>query len=117
MTERRPTQGEIRARVLEDRPSVGIPVEIPDPPAVPRDSATVIVVRDGVEGLEVFMLERHVNSAFAGGAYVFPGGTIDGRDTDPDAANYLGGPAAEEAARLIDAPPERAHALHTSEGH
>jgi len=108
----RPSQEEIRQRVLEDRPSFAIPVEIPDPPAVPRDSATVIVVRDGAEGIEVFMLERHLNSDFAGGAYVFPGGTIDERDLDPAAATYLDGPAAGDAATLIDAPHERALAFH-----
>jgi 8-oxo-dGTP pyrophosphatase MutT (NUDIX family) len=85
----RPSQDEIRRRVLEDRPSFAVPVEVPDPPIAPRDSATVILLRDGANGLEVFMLERHLNSDFAGGAYVFPGGTIDGRDTDPDAARYL----------------------------
>ena len=111
MTER-PSQEEIKARVLEDRPSFAIPVEIPDPPAVPRDSATVIVVRDGADGLDVFMLERHLNSDFAGGAYVFPGGTIDDRDLDPAAATYLDGPVADEAAKLVDAPLERAHAFH-----
>src|SRR5439155_245900 len=81
-----------RKGVLEDRPSFAIPVEIPDPPAVPRDSATVILVRDGTAGLEVFMLERHLRSDFAGGAYVFPGGTLDDRDVDPDAAPYFDGP-------------------------
>jgi 8-oxo-dGTP pyrophosphatase MutT (NUDIX family) len=85
----RPSREEIKQRVLEDRPSFAITVEVPDPPAVPRDSATVILVRDGAPGLEVFMLERHLNSDFAGGAYVFPGGTIDDRDTDPAAAAYL----------------------------
>ena len=108
----RPSQEEIKARVLEDRPSFAIPVEIPDPPAVPRDSATVIVVRDGTEGVEVFMLERHLNSDFAGGAYVFPGGTIDARDTDPAASEYLDGLTAEAAGLLVDAPPERAHSFH-----
>jgi 8-oxo-dGTP pyrophosphatase MutT (NUDIX family) len=85
----RPTQEEIKQRVLEDRPSFAIPVEIPDPPVTPRDSATLMLVRDGAGGLEVFMLERHLNSDFAGGAYVFPGGTIDARDTDPEASTFL----------------------------
>lgn len=85
----RPSREEIRRRVLEDRPSFVVPVEVPDPPVVPRDSATVILLRDGPQGLEVFMLERHLRSDFAGGAYVFPGGTIDGRDTDPAAAEVL----------------------------
>jgi 8-oxo-dGTP pyrophosphatase MutT (NUDIX family) len=89
----RPSREEIRRRVLEDRPSFAIPVEVPDPPVTPRDSATVILVRDGAQGLDVFMLERHLRSDFAGGAYVFPGGTIDDRDTDHAAARFLDGPA------------------------
>lgn len=88
----RPSQDEIRRRVLEDRPSFAIPVEVPDPPVAARDSATVILLRDAAAGLEVFMLERHLNSDFAGGAYVFPGGTIDERDTDPEAAKFLDAP-------------------------
>ena len=42
----------------------------PAEPIVPRDSSTVIVLREAA-ALEVFMLERHIKSDFAGGAYVF----------------------------------------------
>jgi 8-oxo-dGTP pyrophosphatase MutT (NUDIX family) len=94
----RPSQEEIRRRVLEDRPSFAIPVEVPDPPVTPRDSATVILLRDGAQGLEVFMLERHLNSDFAGGAYVFPGGTVDPRDTDPEAQRFIDAPGGMEPA-------------------
>jgi 8-oxo-dGTP pyrophosphatase MutT (NUDIX family) len=97
----RPSQEEIRRRVLEDRPSFAIPVEVPDPPATPRDSATVILLRDGADGPEVFMLERHLNSDFAGGAYVFPGGTVDPRDTDPGARRYLDAPDGIEPALYL----------------
>ncbi len=49
--------------------------------AVPlRDAATVMLVRDGVQGVEVFMLRRNLNSDFVGGAYVFPGGAVDDHD-------------------------------------
>jgi len=49
--------------------------------AVPlRDAATVMLVRDGAEGIEVFMLRRNLNSDFVGGAYVFPGGAVDDHD-------------------------------------
>lgn len=51
------------------------------PPQVPmRDAATVLIVRDGLEGLEVFMVRRNLNSDFVGGAYVFPGGAVDPGD-------------------------------------
>jgi len=47
--------------------------------AAVREAATVMLVRDAPE-LEVFMLRRNPESVFAGGAYVFPGGAVDGDD-------------------------------------
>jgi 8-oxo-dGTP pyrophosphatase MutT (NUDIX family) len=67
-----------------------------------RDAATVLILRDGHDGLEVFMLRRNLNSDFVGGAYVFPGGAVDPEDrhanlepvcegrTDADASRRLG---------------------------
>lgn len=50
-----------------------------------RDAATVILVRDAeTPGIEVFMLRRNLNSDFVGGAYVFPGGGVDGSDRAAD---------------------------------
>jgi 8-oxo-dGTP pyrophosphatase MutT (NUDIX family) len=49
-------------------------------PAVP--AATILLVRDGSSGLEVFMVERHHRIDFAEGALVFPGGKVDPADTD-----------------------------------
>ncbi|MFC7050568.1 NUDIX hydrolase [Emcibacter nanhaiensis] len=48
--------------------------------ATPIDSATVILVRDGYDGLEVLVGERHGDIKFAGGARVFPGGKVDPLD-------------------------------------
>jgi 8-oxo-dGTP pyrophosphatase MutT (NUDIX family) len=48
-----------------------------------RDAATVLMVRDGAQGLEVAMLRRRLESIFARGAYVFPGGALDEEDRDP----------------------------------
>lgn len=74
-----------------ERPPFAVPWEEPATPVVPRDSATVIVARDGVSGPEVFMLERHLSSDFLGGAYVFPGGTLDKADRDPALADLVDG--------------------------
>lgn len=52
--------------------------------AAPRPASTVILVRDGAEGLEVFMERRHIQSDFVGGAYVFPGGRVDAADALPE---------------------------------
>jgi 8-oxo-dGTP pyrophosphatase MutT (NUDIX family) len=47
-------------------------------PAIP--AATVILLRDAPEGVETLMLRRDTDLAFAGGAWVFPGGRIDEED-------------------------------------
>jgi 8-oxo-dGTP pyrophosphatase MutT (NUDIX family) len=52
-----------------------------DPAAVPiRPAATVMLLRDTPDGLEVFMLRRTTKAAFASGMYVFPGGAVDDAD-------------------------------------
>ena len=51
-------------------------------PTVPRHASTVVVVRDGAPGLEVFCVLRHMKSTFLGGAVVFPGGKVDDEDED-----------------------------------
>jgi 8-oxo-dGTP pyrophosphatase MutT (NUDIX family) len=69
-----------------------------DPAAVPvRDAATVMLVRDGVEGLEVFMLRRNLRSDFVGGAYVFPGGGVDDHDRHDDLEVVCAGRSDAEA--------------------
>ena len=45
-----------------------------------RLAATVMLVRDGADGLEVLMVRRSSRSAFAPDAFVFPGGTVDPQD-------------------------------------
>jgi 8-oxo-dGTP pyrophosphatase MutT (NUDIX family) len=92
------------------------PFEMPDDlepaePIVPLDSSTVIVVRDDRGPLEVFMLERHIQSDFAGGAYVFPGGKLDPADGDPGLAGIVDGWEALAARMSEDAELTRALAV------
>lgn len=47
-------------------------------PALP--AATVLLLRDAPQGLEVLMTRRSRSASFAPGAYVFPGGGIDPAD-------------------------------------
>jgi len=47
-----------------------------------RLAATVMLVRDGADGLEVFMLRRNPRSEFVPGQFVFPGGAVDAEDRD-----------------------------------
>ena len=78
-------------------------------PAQPRDAATVMLLRSGSDGLEVYMLRRKASMAFAPGAFVFPGGSVDARDADEQVA--WAGPDAAEWGRIFDAPPAQARAL------
>jgi 8-oxo-dGTP pyrophosphatase MutT (NUDIX family) len=49
-------------------------------PVSPVPAATLLLVRDGVRGIEVLMAARHEKSGFAAGALVFPGGKVDAGD-------------------------------------
>jgi 8-oxo-dGTP pyrophosphatase MutT (NUDIX family) len=55
-------------------------------PVIPRDAATVILLRttpDSPEPYEVFLLRRRKGASFMSGAFVFPGGAADEGETDP----------------------------------
>ncbi|MBA4263190.1 MAG: MBL fold metallo-hydrolase [Comamonadaceae bacterium] len=49
-------------------------------PAALRPAATVLLLRDSAQGIEVLMTRRSMTASFAPGAYVFPGGGIDAAD-------------------------------------
>ncbi len=81
----------------------------------PQPAATVVLLRDGPDGLEALLTHRPASMAFAPDVHVFPGGRVDGSDTDPrllvrctttarDAAVALGG----------DLPPDEALAAHVA---
>jgi 8-oxo-dGTP pyrophosphatase MutT (NUDIX family) len=58
-------------------------------PIVAKPAATVMLLRDGANGIEVFMLRRTKSAAFAGGMYVFPGGKVDDSDGQGDAGYVI----------------------------
>ncbi|MGH9034335.1 MAG: NUDIX hydrolase, partial [Acidimicrobiia bacterium] len=59
----------------------------PAPAVEIRPAATLMLVRDGADGIEVLMLRRHPDAVFAADAWVFPGGAVDPSDGDlPPAA-------------------------------
>lgn len=64
-----------------------------------RPAATVMLLRPSSAGPEVYLLRRHASSDVLGGAYVFPGGKLDGDDHDEAMLNRL------------DRRPEELHAL------
>jgi 8-oxo-dGTP pyrophosphatase MutT (NUDIX family) len=77
-----------------------------------RPAATVVVLRDGPGGPEVFMVRRHEDTAFMGGAHVFPGGRVDAADADGD-DQWCDGIA--HAARQLDSlPASEAVAYHVA---
>lgn len=53
----------------------------PPDKAAPRPAASVVMIRDGAQGIEAFMIERHQGAGHAfSGALVFPGGKVDEED-------------------------------------
>lgn len=42
-----------------------------------RPAATVVLLREGADGLEVWLQQRATTLAFAAGVYAFPGGRVD----------------------------------------
>ncbi|MBM6547237.1 NUDIX domain-containing protein [Janibacter sp. YIM B02568] len=67
-----------------------------------RPASTVMLVRDGIGGLEVFVLRRVGTMSFAPSVHVFPGGGVDGRDTSDDLP--WAGPSVTEWSEVMDCP-------------
>jgi 8-oxo-dGTP pyrophosphatase MutT (NUDIX family) len=72
-----------------------------DTPAQAVPSATILMLRDGVGGMEVFMVVRHHEIDFASGALVFPGGKADPADFDPRLTEHLDGSDPDPDQRAI----------------
>ncbi|MFC8718699.1 NUDIX hydrolase [Kitasatospora sp. NPDC057198] len=73
-------------------------------PVPPRPSATVVLLREGAAGPEVYLLRRRATMAFAGGMYAYPGGGVDPRDREVRPP-WAGPSPAEWAGRLgVDEP-------------
>lgn len=70
------------------------------PPARIIPAATILLVRDGATGLEVFMVKRHHQIDFASGALVFPGGKLAPGDSDPRLRALIDGAEAYDDAEL-----------------
>jgi 8-oxo-dGTP pyrophosphatase MutT (NUDIX family) len=66
-------------------------------------AATVMLVRDATP-VEVFLLERHIDSDFVGGAWVFPGGKVDEADTGLPSTALAGHPPRALVEQVGDQP-------------
>jgi 8-oxo-dGTP pyrophosphatase MutT (NUDIX family) len=62
-------------------------------PVPARPASTVVILRDGADGIEVFMVVRHHEIDFASGALVFPGGKVDAQDSEDGWADLAVGMA------------------------
>lgn len=69
--------------------------------ATPVPAATILMLRDGPGGLEVFMVVRHHEIDFASGALVFPGGKADPQDFDAALLPHLDGADSDVDMRAI----------------
>lgn len=83
------------------------PQSWPSPPV--RPAATVMLLREGPSGLEVFMQRRVASMEFAPRRHVFPGGGVDAGDAAADIP--WAGPSAEEWAQVLAVPVDEARAL------
>ncbi|MER7766114.1 NUDIX hydrolase [Kitasatospora sp. NPDC096140] len=68
-------------------------------PPVPRQAATVVLLRDADAGPEAYLLRRRTSMAFAAGMYAYPGGGVDPRDAEVE-TGWAGPPPEEWARRL-----------------
>jgi 8-oxo-dGTP pyrophosphatase MutT (NUDIX family) len=77
-------------------------------PVVPAPAATLVLLRDRpAGGFEILLMQRHHESRFAAGDFVFPGGKLEADDNPEDAVRWCAGLDLAGAARTLaleDAP-------------
>jgi len=78
---------------------------------IPRDAASVIIIRNAPEGgrVEVLMVRRTARASFVPNVYVFPGGSIDKEDCSHQMKRYCKGLDLNKLSHLIPdlKPPEK----------
>jgi 8-oxo-dGTP pyrophosphatase MutT (NUDIX family) len=89
-----------------DRPPPGEELNVSGEVTVPRQAATVIVLRGGDQTLEVLLVRRTTSARFMGGVWVFPGGAVDDAEGEGDAAQRVAAirELHEEAGVVLDDP-------------
>jgi 8-oxo-dGTP pyrophosphatase MutT (NUDIX family) len=87
-------------------------VPVKPAPAVPSPAATLVLLRDRPGGgVECLLMRRHLQSKFAAGDFVFPGGKIEADDNPEDAAAWCRGLDVKDAARRLGLEPAPRTAL------
>jgi 8-oxo-dGTP pyrophosphatase MutT (NUDIX family) len=89
-----------------DRPAFGEELRVDGRVTVPRQAATVILMRGGDQALEVLLVRRTPNARFMGGVWVFPGGAVDTDEGEGDEAHRIAAvrELAEEAGVTLEGP-------------
>jgi len=107
----------MRAAGESERPAPGETLN-PGPATLPRQAASVILLRDGIDEesdsasarrqLEVLLVKRTPKARFMGGVWVFPGGAVDAQEGEGDAAHRVAAvrELSEEAAVTLEKPGE-----------
>jgi 8-oxo-dGTP pyrophosphatase MutT (NUDIX family) len=72
-----------------DRPGPGEELNDTGTETVPRQAASVIVLRGGDAALELLLVKRNPAARFMGGAWVFPGGAVDAHEGEGDEAHRI----------------------------
>ena len=72
-----------------DRPPPGEELNDSGEETVPRQAATVILLRGGADALELLLVRRTPHARFMGGVWVFPGGAVDAHEGEGDAAHRV----------------------------
>jgi len=89
-----------------DRPPPGEELNLTGEETVPRQAATVILLRGGADALEVLLVKRTPQARFMGGVWVFPGGAVDATEGEGDAAHRVAAVRElEEEAGIVVADP------------
>src|SRR3954466_11208862 len=70
-----------------DRPAYGEELRTDGEETVPRQAATIILLRGGAETLELLLVKRTPKARFMGGVWVFPGGAVDSGEGEGDEAH------------------------------
>jgi 8-oxo-dGTP pyrophosphatase MutT (NUDIX family) len=89
-----------------DRPAFGEELRVDGRVTVPRQAATVILMRGGDQALEVLLVRRTPNARFMGGVWVFPGGAVDTDEGEGGEAHRIAAvrELAEEAGVTLEGP-------------
>jgi 8-oxo-dGTP pyrophosphatase MutT (NUDIX family) len=70
-----------------DRPEPGTQLNTSGEATVPRQAASVILLRGGDRTLELLLVQRDPGARFMGGVWVFPGGAVDAHEGEGDEAH------------------------------